>query len=80
MEEMLRSAGARVVEGPGTTGIFGIAPVTATSRGPAESGDVSAEMRALAARLRADARVRWVEPLTGTDGSEGAQGRRTRER
>jgi hypothetical protein len=36
-------------------------------------------MRALAARLRADARVRWVEPLTGTDGSEGAQGRRTRE-
>ena len=23
--------------------------------------------------------VVWVEPLTGTDGSEGAQGRRTRE-
>jgi hypothetical protein len=61
MEEMLRSAGARVVEGPGTTGVFGIAPVTA------------------AARLRADPRVRWVEPLTGTEESEGAQGRRTRE-
>jgi putative zinc finger protein len=75
MEEMLRSAGARVVEGPGTTGIFGIAPLTAT----AQSGEVSPQMRALAARLRADARVRWVEPLTGTDGSEGAQGRRTQE-
>ena len=79
MEEMLRSAGARVVEGPGTTGIFAIAPVTAAARGSAESGEVSPQMRALAARLRADARVRWVEPLTDTDGTEGAQGRRTRE-
>jgi len=79
MEEMLRSAGARVVEGPGTTGIFGIAPLTATALGSAQSGEVSPQMRALAARLRADARVRWVEPLTGTDGSEGAQGQRTRE-
>ncbi len=67
MEEMLRSAGARVVEGPGTTGIFGIVPVTAAARGSAESGEVGPQMRALAARLRADARVRWVEPLTGTD-------------
>jgi len=79
MEEMLRSAGARVVEGPGTTGIFGVAPVTAAARGSAESGEASPQMRALAARLRADARVRWVEPLTATDGTEGAQGRRTRE-
>ena len=79
MEEMLRSAGARVVEGPETTGVFGIAPVTVTSRGPAESGEVSAQLRALAARLSADPRVRWVEPLTGTDGSEGAQGQRTRD-
>jgi hypothetical protein len=67
MEEMLHSAGARVVEGPGTTGVFGIAPVTATARGIAESGDVSPQLRALAARLSADPRVRWVEPLTGTD-------------
>jgi len=79
MEEMLRSAGARVVEGPGTTGIFGIAPLTGAALGSARSGEVSPQMRALAARLRADARVRWVEPLTGTDGAEGAQGRRTRE-
>jgi len=66
MEEMLHSAGARVVEGPGTTGIFGVAPVAA-ARGSAQSGEVSPQMRALAARLRADPRVRWVEPLTGTD-------------
>jgi hypothetical protein len=58
MEEMLHSAGARVVEGPGTTGVFGIAPIT---------GDVSPQLRALAARLSADPRVRWVEPLTETD-------------
>jgi hypothetical protein len=67
MEEMLHSAGARVVEGPGTTGVFGVAPVTAPARGVAESGDVSPQLRALAARLSADPRVRWVEPLTGTD-------------
>jgi hypothetical protein len=67
MEEMLRSAGARVVEGPGTTGVFGIAPVAPTSRGPAESDEVSAQLRALAARLSADPRVRWIEPLSGTD-------------
>ena len=58
--ELLQSAGARVVEGPGTTGIFGI---TATSL-PAR-----VQMRALAARLRADARVRWVEPLASAEAS-----------
>ena len=67
MEEMLHSAGARVVEGPGTTGVFGIAPLAATAPGIAESGDVSPQLRALAARLSADPRVRWVEPLTGPD-------------
>jgi hypothetical protein len=53
--ELLQSAGARVVEGPDRTGIFGVAP-TSTPAAP--------QMRALAARLRSDARVRWVEPLT----------------
>jgi hypothetical protein len=67
MEEMLHSAGARVVEGPGTTGVFGIAPLAATAPGIADSGDVSPKLRALAARLSADPRVRWVEPLTGPD-------------
>jgi len=57
--ELLRAAGAHVVEGPGTTGIFGVAPVM-TAADPAET---ATEMRALAARLRADPRVRWVQPL-----------------
>jgi anti-sigma factor RsiW len=52
--ELLQSAGARVVEGPDRMGIFGVAP----TRLPA-----APQMRALAARLRSDARVRWVEPL-----------------
>jgi hypothetical protein len=61
VEEVLRGAGARVVEGPGTTGIFGVTPVAPSHRAGAK-GVVSPQMRALAARLRADARVRWVEP------------------
>ena len=55
-EESLRAAGARVVEGPGASGIFGVAPV-AEDAGGAQHG-VSVQMRALAARLRADPRVR----------------------
>ena len=62
VEEVLRAAGARVVEGPGTTGIFGVAPVAVASQRAGATGAVSPEMRALAARLRADPRVRWVEP------------------
>jgi hypothetical protein len=55
----LRSAGARVVEGPDASGIIGVAPLDqATARG----SDSSPALRALAARLRADPRVRWVEP------------------
>jgi anti-sigma factor RsiW len=64
VEQLLRAAGARIVEGPGTTGIFGVtavAPATpATGDGRAAT---SPQVQALAARLRADARVRWVEPL-----------------
>ena len=73
VEELLRSAGARVVEGPGTTGIFGVAPVASAPRRAADGRGVSPQMRALAARLRTDARVRWVEPLAASDPPEGAQ-------
>lgn len=62
VEELLRTDGARVIEGPGTTGIFGVAPVT---RSRTETGR---QLLDLAARLRADPRVRWVEPI-GTDDS-----------
>jgi Putative zinc-finger len=62
---LLREAGARVVEGPDATGIFGVAPVE-SAPGEPSTQEVSPQMRALAARLRADARVRWVEPLADT--------------
>jgi Putative zinc-finger len=57
-EEALRSNGARVVEGPDSVGIFGVAPEQANQ-----------ELRLLSARLRADPRVRWVEPVPGDNTS-----------
>jgi hypothetical protein len=65
----LRSTGARVVEGPDATGIFGVTPVAAS----ANATDASREQRALAGRLRADARVRWVEPLSGAAAADASQ-------
>jgi hypothetical protein len=70
-EEVLRSAGARVVEGPSSSGIFGVAPVTLSAAHP---GVVSPEMRAVAARLDADPRVRWVEPLAVEQTPESPRG------
>ncbi len=64
VEELLKADGARVVEGPDTTGIFGIAPVR---RAGERSADVSPQILQLAARLRADPRVRWVEPIDTDD-------------
>jgi hypothetical protein len=58
-EQLLLSAGARVVEGPDASGVFGVAPVKA----PVAPEDAASQRRALAQRLRADARVRWIEPL-----------------
>jgi len=67
--DALRSAGARVIEGPDATGIFGVTPVAASSN----AADESRELGALAARLRADARVRWVEPISGAAVAETPQ-------
>jgi hypothetical protein len=66
-EEVLRSAGARVVEGPSSSGILGVAPVSASAVRP---GVIGPEMRAVAARLRADPRVRWIEPLAADPPAE----------
>ena len=55
-EQLLLSAGARVVEGPDATGVFGVAPVAG-----------SAALPALAERLRSDSHVRWIEPLPVID-------------
>lgn len=62
VEELLRADGARVVEGPDTTGIFGIAPV-----GHPGDRDLNGQLRRLATRLRADPRVRWVQPIDVDD-------------
>jgi hypothetical protein len=67
--EALRSAGARVVEGPDDTGIVGVAPLVPA----AGAADASAGLHALAVRLRADARVRWVEPLAGAARADAPQ-------
>ena len=61
-EEALRTSGARVVEGPDSSGIFGITPGNIAS-GKATPERVRQEMRVLATRLHADPRVRWVEPI-----------------
>jgi hypothetical protein len=61
-EEVLRTSGARVVEGPDSSGIFGIAPGNIAS-GKVTPERVRQEMRVLATRLHADPRVRWVEPI-----------------
>ena len=61
-EEVLRSSGARVVEGPDSSGIIGIAPAN-LAPGKATPERMSQEMRSLSRRLHADPRVRWVEPV-----------------
>jgi len=55
-EQLLLSAGARVVEGPDATGVFGVAPLAG-----------AAGLPALADRLRGDPHVRWIEPLPGSE-------------
>lgn len=71
VEEALRLAGARVVEGPDASGIFGVIPAGDADRG-------AQDLHRLAQQLRADARVRWVEPLSAADVA--AQGPRPQDR
>jgi hypothetical protein len=61
VEELLRTGGARIVEGPGNTGILGVMPVGVDGRTPATNANK--QLRALSARLRTDPRVLWVQPL-----------------
>jgi hypothetical protein len=70
-EEALRSTGARIVEGPDSHGIFGIAP-SAVATGETLPEHIGHEMHLLSARLRADPRVRWVEPIPADSGSNAA--------
>jgi hypothetical protein len=64
VEELLRTGGARIVEGPGNTGILGVRPVGIIA-GQTTEASANKQLRALSARLRADPRVLWVQPLAG---------------
>ena len=59
-EEALRANGARVIEGPDSSGMIGVAPI---------AGPTSQELRLLSERLRADPRVRLVLPVPGDNAS-----------
>ncbi len=72
-EEVLRSTGARVVEGPDSSGIFGVTPGGGDQSGKRSVDVMNRDLRVLSARLRTDPRVRWVEPVPGDDGSSDAQ-------
>lgn len=65
-EQVLRSTGAHIVEGPDSVGVFGVAP------------DSPKDLRVLAARLHADPRVRWVEPIPGDDSPGAAEAQKSR--
>lgn len=69
VEELLRDGGARIVEGPGNTGILGVVPANLIP-GQTTPARANRQLRALAARLRADPRVLWVQPLSDEDLSE----------
>jgi hypothetical protein len=53
--------------------VFGVTP-SAVAEHPAD--EVSPQLRALAARLRADARVRWIAPVSPETIPSNAQGPR----
>jgi hypothetical protein len=62
VEELLRTSGARIVEGPDKTGILGVTPVGVTP-GQTSEKSVNRQLRSLSSRLRSDSRVLWVQPL-----------------
>jgi len=63
-EQVLRSSGAHIVEGPDSQGIFGVAPGASGSNNATPSR-TTRELNVLWARLHTDPRVRWVEPVPG---------------
>lgn len=78
VEELLKSNGARIVEGPASTGVFGIVPVV-RAQGQAGTASVQ-ELRALAARLHGDPRVVWVQPLPDDEAPAGTPAPSSRNR
>lgn len=62
VEELLRTGGARIVEGPSNTGELGVTPVGVVA-GQTPVSSANKQLRALSARLRTDPRVLWIGPL-----------------
>ena len=62
VQELLQAGGARIVEGPGNTGVLGVTPVGLVA-GQTPKASANEQLRTLAARLRTDPRVLWVQPL-----------------
>ncbi len=62
VEEMLRSNGAQIIEGPANAGILGVSPIGVIA-GQTPQADANRQLRSLAARLRSDSRVLWIQPL-----------------
>jgi hypothetical protein len=70
VEELLRTGGARIVEGPGNTGILGVTPIGVVT-GQTSASSANKQLRSLSARLRTDPRVLWVQPLVAEPVDEG---------
>jgi hypothetical protein len=62
VEELLRTGGARIVEGPSSTMELGVTPVGVVA-GQTPVSSANKQLRALSARLRTDPRVLWVAPV-----------------
>ena len=62
VEDLLRSGGARIVEGPDDMGVLGVKPLGIVD-GQTATANAHKQLRALSARLRADPRILWIEPL-----------------
>jgi hypothetical protein len=73
VEELLRASGAHIVEGPGSTGVLGVTPIGVVA-GQTPAASANNQLRALSARLRADPRVLWVQPLADVGTPAGQDG------
>jgi hypothetical protein len=68
VEELLRMDGARISEGPDSTGVLGVTPVGVVA-GQTSAQSANKQLRTLSGRLRMDSRVLWVQPLADEETS-----------
>jgi hypothetical protein len=72
VEDVLRTGGARIVDGPDSTGVLGVTAVGIVN-GQTPEASANQQMRTLSARLRKDPRVLWVEPSPAYEGTPAEQ-------